>query len=485
MLNYHDYLCRPKERFMRPSVHNLLHPELINGNIVKALIVFSAPIIVSCLFQQLYNAVDASIVGHYLGEKSLAAIGACMAVFELMIGFGVGFGNGLSIVVARAYGAQDDEALKKSVAASIIVTLGVSALTTLLGVFYLRDLLILLDTPEEILDEAHGYIGLVAAFCCVLFAYNLLSGLLRAIGNSFMSLVFLIVSSGLNVILDVVLIREFGMGVRGTAIATVVAQGVSALLCAIYIFRKARILIPQRRHFCMDKGIYVELLEQGLSMALMSSLVSSGSVILQSSINSFGTLVIAGHVSARKVFGLSVIPLLACSTACATFVSQNLGAHKYGRIRRGVTVANYMCVGWGIMCTLVIPFISRYLISIMSGSSEEEVLDYGSTYVTFIQPFYGVLGVLIVARNSLQGLGEKMLPLVSSFIELVGKILFTYVIVPRTGIWGIIVCEPLIWVIMSIQLLYVFWRHPIVVAGKGRRTMAIIKNKIRLRSRHI
>lgn len=470
---------------MRPSVHSLLHPELINGNIVKAMIAFSAPIIVSCLFQQLYNAVDASIVGHYLGERSLAAIGACVAIFELMVGFGLGFGNGLSIVVARAYGAQDEEALKKSVAASIVVTVGVSVLTTILGGLFLRDLLVLLGTPEEILDEAHGYIGLVAAFCCVLFAYNLLSGILRAIGNSFMSLVFLIVSSGLNVLLDVILIRELGMGVRGTAIATVLAQGVSALLCAVYILRKARILIPERRHFCMDRAIYVDLLQQGLSMALMSALVSSGSVILQSSINSFGTLVIAGHVSARKVFGLSVIPLLAFSTACATFVSQNLGAHKYGRIRRGVTVANYLCVAWGILCTLVIPFFSRYLISIMSGSSEEEVLGYGSMYVTFIQPFYGVLGVLVVARNSLQGLGEKMLPLISSFIELVGKILFTYIIVPRTGIWGIIICEPLIWVVMAVQLLYVFWRHPVVVAGKGRRTLSIIKSRIRLKSRLI
>lgn len=467
---------------MRPSVHSLLHPELTNGNIVKAMIAFSAPIIVSCLFQQLYNAVDASIVGHYLGENSLAAIGACAAIFELMVGFGLGFGNGLSIVVARAYGAQDDETLKKSVAASIVVSLAVSVLITLLGLFFLRDLLTLLDTPEEILDEAHGYIGLVAAFCCVLFAYNLLSGLLRAIGNSFMALVFLIVSSGLNVLLDVVLIRDFGMGVQGTAIATVVAQGVSALLCAVYIFRKTPILLPQRRHFCLDRAIYVELMQQGLSMALMSALVSSGSVILQSSINSFGTLVIAGHISARKVFGLSVIPLLALGTACATFVSQNLGAHKYSRIRRGVTVANYLCVAWGITCTLIIPFISRYLISIMSGSSEEEVLDYGSTYVTFIQPFYGVLGILFVSRHSLQGLGEKMLPLVSSFIELIGKIVFTYVIVPYMGIWGIIICEPLLWVVMTLQLLYVFWRHPIIIAGKGRRTLSIIKSKVRLKS---
>ncbi|MDO4197330.1 MAG: MATE family efflux transporter [Prevotellaceae bacterium] len=149
---------------MRPSAHSLLHPELTNGNIVKAMIAFSAPIIVSCLFQQLYNAVDASIVGHYLGENSLAAIGACAAIFELMVGFGLGFGNGLSIVVARAYGAHDDETLKKSVAASIVVSLAVSVLITLLGLFFLRDLLTLLDTPEEILDEAHGYIGLVAAF---------------------------------------------------------------------------------------------------------------------------------------------------------------------------------------------------------------------------------------------------------------------------------------------------------------------------------
>ena len=456
--------------------------KLTRGPILPAFLSFSLPIIVSCLFQQLYNTADTVIVGHFLGEHSLAAIGACVAIFELMVGFGLGFGNGLGIVVARAFGANDFDALKRTVAASLVITAVVSVFITVSGCLFLDDLLRLLGTPEAIVCDSFAYIHLVAIFCSVLFAYNLLSGLLRAIGNSFMPLVFLIVSSLLNIALDVVFIRFCGLGVRGTALATVFAQAVSSLLCLVFIFRSAPVLIPARRHFSPDAHVYVDLVEQGLSMALMSSLVCSGSVILQSSINSFGTMVIAGHIAARKLFSLSVIPIIAFGIACATFVSQNLGARQFPRIRRGVTIANYLCVLWGILCTLVVPLCSRSLVSLMSGSSNSQVLDYGANYISFMQPFYAVLGVLIVTRNALQGLGEKVLPLISSVIELVGKIFFTLLVVPALGIWGIILCEPLIWVVMTAQLLYVFWRHPDVRAGLGRRTVDIIRSKV---ARHV
>ena len=191
-------------------------------------------------------------------------------------------------------------------------------------------------------------------------------------------------------------------------------------------------------------------------MALMSALVSSGSVILQSPINSFGTYVIAGHISARKIFALTVIPIITLGTASATFVSQNLGAGKIDRIKKGVRAANLMCIIWGALCTIVIPLAAKFLIKSISGSENEEVLSYATKYITFMQPFYAVLGVLIVSRNSLQGLGSKILPLFSSLIELAGKILFTVIIIPMTGIWGIIMCEPLIWCAMTIQLVIAY-----------------------------
>ncbi|MBQ5383869.1 MAG: polysaccharide biosynthesis C-terminal domain-containing protein, partial [Treponema sp.] len=331
----------------------------------------------------------------------------------------------------------------------------------LAGHFFLKPLMILLDTPLEIIDEALSYIGLVAMFCGVIFLYNLFSGLLRAIGNSFMPLVFLVISSLANIFLDLLFISKFNMGVMGTALATVISQGASGILCLIYILKKTKILIPNRSSFKVGKSLYLDLIGQGLSMALMSSLVNSGTVVLQSSINKFGKLIIAGHISARKVFSFTNIPIFTLSLASATFVSQNLGAGKIDRVKKGVWTLFGLTTVWSIICMIVVPLISRFLISSISGSTNPEIVDYGSKYLNFMQPFYIVLGVLLVTRNSLQGLGSKILPLISSIIELLGKILFTAIIIPRLGTWGIILCEPLIWVAMTIELLIVYFRNPI------------------------
>lgn len=446
---------------MTSRLHSFFHPDLTHDSIYKALVFFTLPLIFSQLFQQLYNTVDTVIIGHFLGERSLAAISSCVAIYELLIGFGIGFGNGLGIVCARAYGAGDITKLKKIAASSLVITLGVTVVISVSAHFFLKPLLLLLGTPEEILKEAWSYIHLIAIFSGVLFAYNLLSGMLRAIGNSFMPLVFLMISSVLNICLDILLITKMGLGIRGTAIATVLAQGISAVLCLLYILKKTPVLIPERTHFAPESALYSSLVSQGLSMALMSAFVSSGSVILQSSINGFGTAVLAGHISARKIFSLTIIPMLMLGQASATFVSQNLGAARIDRIKKGVIASDMLCIAWSLLCLLTIPFSSEFLIKAVSGSTTPQALEYGSKYITFMQPFYAVLGVLFVTRNSLQGLKSKVLPLISSVIELAGKIVFTLIIIPKTGTWGIIMCEPLIWVAMTIQLLWVFVRHSI------------------------
>ena len=454
---------------MNMRFSKLLHPDLINGKIIRTVLAFAFPMLISYLFQQFYNMVDIVVVGHFLGEDSLSAIGACTAVFDLLIGFGNGFGNGLGIVAARAYGEGNTDKLKKVVAGSLVITLCVTIFIMLAGYFFLKPLMILLDTPLEIIDEALSYIGLVAMFCGAIFLYNLFSGLLRAIGNSFMPLVFLIISSLANIFLDLLFISKFNMGVMGTALATVISQGASGILCLIYILKKTKILIPNRSSFKVGKSLYIDLIGQGLSMALMSSLVNSGTVVLQSSINKFGKLIIAGHISARKVFSFTNIPIFTLSLASATFVSQNLGAGKTDRVKKGVWTLFGLTTVWSIICMIVVPLISRFLISSISGSTNPEIVDYGSKYLNFMQPFYIVLGVLLVTRNSLQGLGSKILPLISSIIELLGKILFTAIIIPRLGTWGIILCEPLIWVAMTIELLIVYFNNPIYKKKDGKK----------------
>lgn len=438
------------------NAYKFFHPDLTRDNILKSLLAFTLPLMVSLVFQQFYNAVDTIIVGHYLGENSLAAIGACASIYELLVGFGTGFGNGLGIVAARAYGANNADKLKKVVASSFVITVFVTIFIMIFGQLTLKPMLSFLGTPAEIIEEAYSYIWFIAIFSGVLFAYNLLSGLLRAIGDSFMPLVFLIISSLLNIFFDILMIVKFNLGVMGTAVATVVAQGISALLCFFYILFKVKILIPGKKHFRAEQKLYRDLIGQGLSMALMSAIVSSGSVVLQAPINSFGTMIIAGHISARKIFGITNIPLISIGIASATFVSQNLGAQKIDRIKKGVRTANFMCIIWGILCTVAIPLTAKILIRAISGSSNDEVISYGSKYIILMQPFYAVLGILVVSRNSLQGLGSKIVPLFSSVIEFLGKVIFTLAIIPRTGLWGIIACEPLIWCAMTVQLVWAY-----------------------------
>lgn len=436
--------------------------DLLKGNILKSLIIFAFPLFVSNLFQQLYNTVDVMIVGNKLGDASLAAMGACTAIYELLVGFALGVGNGMSIVTARSYGADDKEMVKKSVAASLVIGAFLTVILMIVSVLFLHPLLKMLDTPKDIIDEAYAYISTITIFVGVMFLYNLCAGVLRAIGNSVMPLVFLIISSLLNIVLDIVFIVEFNMEIKGAAVATVIAQGISAILCIIYIYSKCKILIPKKKHFKFDKELYKELLAQGLSMGVMLMVVSAGTVILQVAINKLGYLIIAGHTAARKLNDCAMLPVSALSMSLATFVSQNKGANQQKRIKESVKYSNILAVIWGIIATLISFAFSRILVKWLSGSSESVVIDNGSLYLMINAPFYTVLGILLNLRNSLQGMGEKLLPLVSSIIELVGKIVFVILLIPSLKYFGVIICEPVIWCFMCIQLAFSFYRNPYI-----------------------
>lgn len=434
--------------------NSFLHPDLLNGNIFKSLVFFTLPLLVSYVFQQLYNAADTVIIGHFLGENSLAAIGACTALYDLLVGFGVGFGNGLAITAARAFGAGDAEKLKKVVASSLVITVFVTIFIMAVSHFFLYIVLQKLGTPPQIIDESFSYISTITIWAGVLFAFNLLSGMLRAIGNSFVPLLFLILASLINIFLDILFITKFQMGIFGAAVATVIAQGVSGLLTLLYILKKAKILIPSKKSFEFEKSLYLDLLGQGLSMAFMGSLVQSGTVILQKAINSFGEAIIAGHNCARKIFSLTNLPLITLGVSFSTFVSQNFGAGKIDRIKKGILCGFLLTAIWNCAMLVFIPIAIKPLARFISGSSNPELLNYTFKYMLFAVFFYFPLGAIFVIRNSLQGLGQKILPLVSSVIELLGKIIFVALIIPKIGIWGVIMCEPLIWCVMCVHLFY-------------------------------
>ena len=443
-----------------------MNVDLMHGPIFKSLVLFMLPILVSSLFQQLYNTVDTMIVGNVLGDTALAAIGSCGAIYELLVGFGLGIGNGLAIVAARAYGAQDEDLLKKTVAGSLVIGLIASLVITAAGFLGLRPLLELLDTPAEILEDAYSYIIVIDLGVLVMFAYNLCAGLLRAIGNSVMPLVFLLISSALNVVLDLWFIAGLGMGVKGAAVATVLAQGVSVVLCVLYVAARVRILLPERRHFAVSSKLYWDLFSQSISMGLMSSIVSAGSVVLQYGINGLGTLTIAGHTAARKLFAFTDMPLISMANAASTFVSQNYGARQPQRIRRGMREVWIYSVVVMVASVLLMNVGAEWMVRLVSGSVEPVVLENGARYLRWNAPFYAVLGVLLSTRYALQSLGEKVLPLFSSIIELVGKILFVLVFIPRFAYDAVILCEPVVWCFMALYLVAVYRRNPFVFPRK-------------------
>ena len=436
--------------------------EMVKGSIFKTLLLFSIPLFCSYFFQQLYNTIDTMIVGHTLGELSLAALGCATPLYDLLVGFAIGMGSGFSIVVARYFGANDDINLKKAVASSVIIGIILSLLMMLFTRFALEPILKLLQTPSDVFKQTYEYLSWITFFTLVMFAYNLCAGLLRAIGNSITPLLFLVIASILNIGLDYLFILVFDMGVKGAAIATVLAQGISVIACIIYMLKKAKLLIPKANHFTYDKKMYLDVLSQGLSMGFMSSIVSLGTTILQFGINHLGSLVIAAHNAARKAYSLGMIPFNAMISSISVFVSQNYGAKQIKRIKQAMKIAYlYNLVLTFIFC-LIFYFGAEKLIVMISGSNEAIILNNGSHYLYVVAPFYFILGFVTTTRSALQAIGSKWLPLISSVIELIGKILFVLLLIPKFAYQAVIWCEPIIWCMMAIQLLYAFWTHKVI-----------------------
>lgn len=436
----------------RKSYMNFLRADLLQGRIGRSLIIFTIPIFIANLFQQLYNTVDIMVVGYCLGESSLAAIGSTASIYELLVGFGVGVGNGLAIVTARSYGMKDEDHLKKTVAGSIVIGACLTVAIMIFSRFGLVSMMEILQTPADIMDEAYSYISLVTMCVGVMFAYNLAAAMLRAVGDSLSPLIFLILSSILNVVLDIVFIRYGGMGIEGAALATVISQGVSAVLCIMFIYMKVKLLIPSGRHFRAGKDIYLELAAQGFSNGFMLSIVSMGTVMIQYGINGLGKLTIAGHTSSRRLSYFFMMPLLTLGTAFSTFVSQNKGAGQRERILKGIKVSVLMSVSMSAVLCIAALLWSDELVAFISGSDVDEVIAIGTRYMVWNAPFLWIVGVLFLLRNMAQGIGRKVAPLMSSIIECIGKFLFVLLLVPRFGYFAVIICEPVMWILMTLQL---------------------------------
>ncbi len=440
--------------------------DLIHGPILPSLLSFAFPILLSNIFQQLYNTADILIVGRFLGPSSLAAVGATTAIFDLIIGFALGVGNGMGVVIARYYGARNFSKIKEAVAATWILGALLSMIVMAIGFVGLYPLLQYLETPAEILPQSYDYISMIVTCVGVSFAYNLFAGLLRSVGDSLAALGFLIFSALVNVALDLYFITQLQLGVQSAGLATIISQGLSALLCFFYIRRSVPELLPSLKHFKWDKALYVDLLEQGLAMGMMGSIVSIGSVILQSSVNSFGAVIISAQTAARRIMAFALLPMTAISASMTTFISQNFGAKHPERIVHGLRLGSYISMAWASFTCIFLFFASPTLVSFLASSTDGYLIENGTLYLRISSVFYPFLSLLLIYRNSLQGLGQKFLPLVSSFIELFGKIVFVAWIIPWTGYTGVILCEPLLWLVMTAQLYFSLSKHPWIKEGK-------------------
>lgn len=431
--------------------------DLLSSPIVSSLLTFALPILISNALQQFYNAADTTIVGNFLGFNSLAAIGATSAIYELIVGFAIGIANGMGIVVARHFGAGDIEKIKRAVAGSIVIGSVLSLAVMLVGGVWLYGLLRLVHIPENIINEAYSYIYIIMIFFFLTFFYNWSASMLRAIGNSLTPLLILIVTSVINIGLDILFITRFNTGIKGAAIATVISQGISALLCIVYMYIKADILIPKLKHFKYNYYVYTDLSTQGFAMGFMSSIVSIGTVILQTAVNGMGVTIIAAQTTGRRIMFFLMMPMSSLATALTTFVSQNFGAGNKSRIKSAVKYANIINTIWSIISVVFVYTLSIPFIRFISGSDDNELIANAKLYIAMAAPFFWALGILFNLRNALQGMDRKIEPLISSCIELICKIAFVLFIIPVFGYMGVVLTEPIIWVVMVLQLAYSFY----------------------------
>lgn len=430
--------------------------DLTQGNVAKLLLFFAFPTLLSNVFQQFYNLADTAIAGHILGDNALVAIGASSTVNSLVLSFAWGLNGGFGIIIAQCFGAKDFKKLKKSVAISLSINVLFSLIVCIFGIFMSRPMLQALNTPAARLNEANSYISVILVFIIVPMLYNLEAVILRSLGDSKTPLYFLIFSSVLNIILDYVLIKFTQMGVKGAAVATVLAQLLSVILCFVVILKNFKIIRLKKNDFHFSASLFKNMMSAGMAMAVMNSIFSIGSIIMQGSINALGEDIIAAHLGSRKVAEMFMQPLVTIGTACSTFVGQNYGALKIGRIKASIKYSTIYSLIWSAFTFFILWFFGGQIARLVTGSASQVVFDNTQMYLRINAPFYFVLGLLFTLRFSIQSVDRKMPPIISSSMELASKIAAAYLFIPLWGYLGACIAEPLSWTLGAIYLLFVF-----------------------------
>lgn len=427
--------------------------DLTQGNITSILLRFAIPIVFSRVFQLFYSLADTRIVGSALGDSSLAAMSASSTFYQLLLTFITGLTSGFAIVVARYFGAHDEQPFRRAIAGTFrwgaVISIGLTAVSLLSLPLVLQ----LLNIDAALLPESRSYIQLVLCGLILSALYNLCACVLYAVGDSFTPLIFLIISTVGNVALDILFVMVLPLGVAGAAIGTILAQGFSAIACLLYMLMRYPVLRLRKADFTPDAAMTSDLLKTGFSCGLMQSMISLGSLTLQITINGLGETYIVAQTAARRISEILMMPFLALASAVGTFTSQNLGSGKLQRVRVGYQQSILLLWGWCAIVLLIAYTLSPWLVQLITATQTQAIIDAATWYLRIDTLFYFTLPLIIVSRQTLQSLGDQITPVISSGIECVGKVVIAFTLAQQIGYLGIILAEPIVWFIMVIPLL--------------------------------
>lgn len=435
--------------------------DMTKGSPLRLIIGFAVPLMMGNLFQQLYNLVDTMVVGYRLGDQAIAAIGATVSLYSLLINLAIDLNNGYAIVVTQRFGAHHIDDMRRSIAGMMVLNTAVAVLLMSFTLVFLPQLLRFMNTPQEIFDLSYAYIAVVCGGIPVTIAYNMFAAILRAVGNSRMPLMFLVVSSLLNVALDVLFVWGLDLGISGAAWATVLAQAVSALLGGWYVLRHYREYLPRKADFRIPGKLLFTLFSTGFAMALTSCVVELGTVFFQRITNLLGETLIAAHSAARRLLIMFLQPVMSLAAANMTYVGQNWGAGKPERIRPAIRMVMVMELIWCFTATLLMFLFGEGLIRLTTGTTSRAVLENAVLSLRIHFALFPVLGILFCLRNSMQAIGQKLIPVLSSCIELAMKLFAAFWLVPTHGFIGVCITEPATWVLMTLFLgvMYLLFRQ--------------------------
>lgn len=431
--------------------------DMTKGNPLKHILLFSVPLLIGNIFQQLYNIADLVIVGRTLGVEPFAAVGAVAPLFFLIMFVIVGLTNGFAVVTGQRYGAKDFQGVRNSVVISTILSSVVTIFFSIICSLLMNHILHWMNVPENIYHNAYWYVEIIVIGLISTTMYNMLASIIRALGDSKTPLYFLIAASVINIILALIFIQVFNMGVPGSAVAVILSQAISVILCIFFIKYKFPILHINKTEWLikLDKNFYnsaYEHLRVGIPMAIQFSIIGIGIIIIQSVCNTFGANVIAALTAALRIEQIATLPMMSFGVALAAYVAQNFGAKKFKRIRLGVIKASTINVVLSIVMAFVMRIWGTDIIGAFIGTATKDIIDIAHKYLLISTIFYFFLGQIFIYRNALQGMGETVFPMLSSIAELVMRSFAAVYLAIKFGYIGMFYAGPIAWVSASTVL---------------------------------